>query len=154
MLKKYTRTEIRNRILSYCAKQERCHFEVETKLKDYGASYSESQELIAYLIEHNFLNEGRYAELYVRSKFNQKGWGWHKIETGLKQKRVYSTCIGLAKKQLDPEEYRAKAESILSRKWSSIKANSIFEKRKKASQYLHQKGYEFELVQELLKGYD
>jgi len=35
-------------------------------------------EYISWLTENNYVHEGRFAEIYVRSKFNQKHWGRQK----------------------------------------------------------------------------
>ena len=51
--RKFTKDEARQKIMSYCVMQERCHFEVEEKLKSWSIPYSISIDLISHLIEYN-----------------------------------------------------------------------------------------------------
>ena len=148
--KKYSLSEIRSKILNYCAKQERCHSDVRRKLLDYGTDYSSVDELISYLIEHGFLNESRFANLYCRSKFNQNSWGWNKIKKGLIEKKISEPCIAIAKKEIDETEYRTQAVLLIEKKLNSYSIGNIFEKRQKVLNYMLQKGYEYKLVQEII----
>lgn len=147
---KYDLREARRRILSYCAKQERCHKEVEDKLHSWGLSSSTINDLISYLIEHNFLDEGRYASLYVRSKFNQNSWGWIKIRQGLKQKNILDNCIQIAYQELDLSEYKLKAKKLMIQKRESLAGNK-FEVRSKLFRYLMQKGFERDIINRVYK---
>ena len=82
---------------SYCAYQERCHWEVERKFKEWNIDSELHDDLLSELIQQNFLNEERYAQSYVRGKVNIKKWGAYKIKMELKARQVsdYSINKGL-----------------------------------------------------------
>ena len=63
------------KLQAYCAYQERCHSEVESKLYQLGIFGDAADAIIAQLIEDNFLNEERFAIAYARGKFQMKSWG-------------------------------------------------------------------------------
>ena len=80
--------EIKAKIQSFCAYQERCQKEVREKLKSLHTNSLEAEQIIAELIEENFLNEQRFASAFARGKFRIKKWGRKKIESKLKFKEV------------------------------------------------------------------
>lgn len=154
MKKKYSLKEIRLKILGYCAKQERCHKDVRSKLLEYGTRGDEVDELIAYLIENNFLNEGRFACLYARSKFNQNNWGRTKIKQGLKQRFISEYCIKEALLEIDEGEYLTTAKLLMDKKRSLISEKNPLVIKQKLTSYMVQKGYEYNLVAELMRTND
>jgi regulatory protein len=73
-MKVYSIKDARNKIEHYCAYQERCHTEVEQKLRTMKMDSEEIDEIIAHLIGSNFLNE-RFACSFARGKHRIKQWG-------------------------------------------------------------------------------
>jgi hypothetical protein len=69
----YSIKDARNKIEHYCAYQERCHTEVERK-RTMKMDSEEIDEIIAHLINDNFLNEERFA-CFARGKHRIKQWG-------------------------------------------------------------------------------
>lgn len=148
--KKYSLKEARSKILAYCAKKECSHQDVRNKLKEWQVHYEHVEELIGYLIEHNFLNESRFACLYTRSKFNQKSWGWVKIRRELQRKNISDYCVNEAYQELDRSEYLSKLESLMIKK-KEFYSGSKIEVKGKVFKYLVQKGYEYNLITDKYK---
>jgi regulatory protein len=80
----YSIKDARNKIEHYCAYQERCHTEVEQKLRTMKMDSEEIDEIIAHLIGSNFLNEERFACSFARGKHRIKQWGKIRITNELK----------------------------------------------------------------------
>jgi len=53
----YTLDEAKKKIARYCAYQERCHKEVNDKLREMGMIPAAIDQIISELITNNFLNE-------------------------------------------------------------------------------------------------
>src|ERR1700744_6284152 len=77
----------------YCAYQERCHSEVKEKLYSIGLRKNDVEELMATLVEENYLNEERFAVQFAGGRFRIKHWGKVKIKFELKKKQVSDYCI-------------------------------------------------------------
>ncbi|HHL53357.1 MAG TPA: regulatory protein RecX [Flammeovirgaceae bacterium] len=137
--------KIKARIMRYCAYRERAHSEVRQKLYEYGLRSEAVEELMAWLITENFLNEERYAITYAGSKFRQKQWGRIKIQQQLQQKGVSDYCINKALQEIDEDEYLATINRLIEKKMA-IKADNIYEKRHKIARFLIGKGFEPEKV--------
>jgi regulatory protein len=105
--KQLTKEQALQKLKHYCAYQERCHSEVKEKLYSLGVWKKDHDEIIASLIEENYLNEVRFAIAYAGGKLRVKQWGRVKIRYELKQKQVSDYCIKKALKQIHEEAYMA-----------------------------------------------
>lgn len=83
-----TTSEALSKLQNYCAYQERSPFEVGRKLDLLKLPRPRQEEVIATLMEGNFLDEYRFAEAYTRGKLHQKHWAPRKIKIGLRQHRI------------------------------------------------------------------
>ncbi|TCC99873.1 regulatory protein RecX [Pedobacter psychroterrae] len=138
----------------YCAYQERSQQEVRNKLYEWGLWSSDVEELIAELIQTNFLNEERFAMAYVSGKFNIKKWGKIKIKQGLKLKRVPDKMILNALKSINYDNYLNTIKLAAEKKLNVITEKDPYKKRYKLVSYLLSKGFENDLITEVLKDND
>jgi regulatory protein len=138
----------------YCAYQERAQQEVRTKLYDWGLYPKDVEQIISNLIENNFLNEERFARTYARSKFNQKAWGRIKIKQALKFKKIPDKLIQKALKEIDGDEYITKLSQIIKKKDAVLIEKDAYKRRYKLQQYAMSRGYESDLIADILKGGD
>ncbi|MGV4529915.1 regulatory protein RecX [Ornithobacterium rhinotracheale] len=148
--KSYTIAEIKEKMARYCAYQDRCHWEVEQKLKEFFLIPEAKDEVILTLMQHNFLNEERFAHSFVRGKFNQKQWGRLKITQELKKRNIGTRLINEALKQIDNQDYLKTLTDLMEKKADHITYKNEYDKRTKLTRYLMQKGYEYELIKEYL----
>lgn len=142
----YTIKEGKSRGAKYCSLQERSQQQVRDKLYDWGLYGDDVEEVISWLISEDFINEERFAESYVRGHFNLKKWGRIKIKQGLEQKKISDYCIKTGMKQIDNEDYQNTINSLLEKKWKTLKESNLYIKKQKAVRYLLQKGYEADLI--------
>ena len=138
------------KLKTYCAYQERCHQEVREKGYKLGLYKSEVENAILNLIQEDFLNEQRYAEAYVSGKFRIKKWGRVKITQHLKQKRISEYCIKKGLAEINEKEYLETINYWIDRKLSESKEKDEFKKKGKVATFVIQKGFEPNLVWEVL----
>jgi len=138
----------------YCAYQERSQQEVRNKLYEWGLWSADVEELIAELIQTNFLNEERFAMAYVSGKFNIKKWGKIKIKQGLKLKRVPDKMILNALKSINYDNYLNTIKLTAEKKLNVIIEKDPYKKRYKLISYLLSKGFENDLITEVLRDND
>ena len=144
--KQLTKEEAFQKLKHYCAYQERCHSEVKEKLYNLGIWKKEHDEIIAKLIEDNYLNEERFAIAFAGGRFRIKKWGRTKIKYELKHKQVSEYCIKKALKQIDEEDYLKVLGKLVKEKFASLRSDQPLTRKKKTIAYLQQKGYEYELI--------
>ena len=135
----------------YCAYQERSHAEVKKKLYGFGLYKNEVEILLSQLIEENYLNEERFAIAFAGGKFRIKQWGKTKIKYELKMRQIGDYNIKKALSQIEEEDYLKTLQKLAAEKLATLKSEkNIFIRKSKLQNYLVGKGYEFNLIGEIL----
>ncbi len=142
------------KLAAFCAYQERCYQEIYAKLEEWKIEQDDHYAIVTLLEEENFLNEKRFAESYTRGKFSYKKWGKRKIRYGLLQKDISEKMIQDAfLSEIKEEEYFSTLTELLEKKWADLVENEEdnFKRKQKSTNYALQKGYENELIREILE---
>lgn len=146
-----TKEQALQKIKHYCGYQERCHAEVKEKLYSFGLWKKDVEALISQLIEENYLNEERFAQLFAGGKFRMKHWGRIKIRYELKQKHISDYCIKKGLREIDEDDYKKALQKLAAAKWKTLKSEkNVFVKKNKTMSFLLQKGYEAPLASEAI----
>jgi len=138
--------EVVQKLEYYCSYQERCHVEVVEKLFGFAISELEKNQIIVHLIEHNFLNEERFAQIFTISKFHQKKWGKIRIKNELRARKISDYLVTKALKELPVDEYETTFHLLAEKQWETITEKNTLKKRKKFCDYLLRKGWESDWV--------
>jgi len=146
----YTLEEAKRSLERYCAYQDRCHQEIERKLKDMRM-IPEARELIfLHLMEHDFLNEERFARSFARGKFRIKQWGRKRIERELKQRDISAFNVKAGLSEIPSEAYEKTFLEVSRKRFYGVHEPDRYKKRKKVADYLLRKGFESHKVYEVL----
>lgn len=134
-----TTYEALQKLRRYCTYQERSPFEVYRKLGLLGLPKDRHEEVIASLMEENFLDECRFAEAYCQGKLNQKYWAPYRISIGLREHRIPKVTIDRIFNKI-PQKRVEENALYLTNRWFSSKTK---EQLKAAMQ---RRGYSFEMI--------
>ena len=134
-----------NKLEKYCSFSEKCKSDIIKKLYDWKI-YNNQNEIINHLIQHNYINESRYALLYCMGKFNSRKWGKIKISNHLKKKGIKEKDINESIKKISETKYINVLSNLIIKKSQEIKEIDIFKKKSKIARYLYQKGFESNLI--------
>ena len=144
--KSYSVEEAQRKLEQYCSYQERCHEEVIQKLKSLNMIPQAIDVIINHLIQHNFLNEERFACSFARGKHRIKHWGKSRIVQELKVRGISKFNIDNALKEIDPDEYLSSFNDLAEKQWVSVPEKNLLIKKKKVADFLLRKGWETNLV--------
>ncbi len=150
--KKYTPAQAFLKAQLYCAYQERYQQEVRDKLYEWGLYPEAVENLIAQLITENFLNEERFAKAYAGGKFRIKKWGRIKIKLELKKRKLSEYCIRKGMQEIEEEAYMQTLKMLVEKKSKEITDKKLSIKNLKIARYLASKGFEQDLIWQVLKG--
>ncbi|MBQ7985401.1 MAG: regulatory protein RecX [Bacteroidales bacterium] len=134
---------------TYCAKQEKCRKEVRDKLVKQGLSKEDAVWVAEQLVKENYINEQRYADLYVQSKINQNRWGRIKIKRMLLSMGIPVDCINKACSKIDEQQYKKVLEYLFTRKLSSLKVEDDYQRKYRLRYFLSSHGFENDLIEEV-----
>jgi regulatory protein len=154
--KTYTLKEATAKLEFYCAYQERCHKEVNQKLREMRMIPEAVDIIILHLLKYNFLNETRFTQAYARGKFNHKKWGKQRIVRELRYRDISKYNIDLGLKEITDEDYENTFNELSEKRYFQLSTeNNLQKKRKKLADYLLYRGWEsflvYDKVREMIK---
>ncbi|WP_430906183.1 regulatory protein RecX [Maribacter sp. 2-571] len=132
----------------FCAYQDRCHKETLQKLRELRMIPEAIDQIMAHLIQENYLNEERFAKSFAQGKFNIKKWGKNRIVNELKQRNISVYNIKSALAEIDENAYLATFNNLAEKRVATLKNGTGQQRRKKLVDYLLYRGWEPQLVYE------
>lgn len=136
--------------MALCSRREYCTEDVLSKLKSWGLDEISAGKIIESLINENFLNETRYSSAFVRDKFNYNKWGKVKISSHLRIKKIPVAVIKSALDNIEDELYRKTLKDLLASHRKSIKSKNQYELKGKLLRFGLSRGFESNLLYDLL----
>ncbi|AZB11840.1 RecX family transcriptional regulator [Chryseobacterium sp. G0162] len=136
-------------MVSYCVYQDRCHAEVEQKMREFLLIEEAKEEIILYLMKENYLNEERFTRSYIRGKFYIKHWGRNKIRMNLKQKQISEKLISMCFDEIYEDDYIKTITRIYEDYSSKQKGLQEYQKKVKTIKYLMSRGFEYEKINDI-----
>lgn len=138
------------RTTALCASSEHCCHDIEEKLRKWGASSQETDEIIDYLLDEKYIDEERFSRAYAKDKMRYNHWGRLKIDQGLRLLFISAPLRKQALEELSEEEYREILLSILQTKARSVKAKNNYERNTKLIRFALGRGFEMSLILECI----
>lgn len=147
--KLFTFKETKQKLADYCVYQDRCHQEVEQKMREYVLIPEAKDEILLYLMQENYLNEERFTRSYIRGKFYMKSWGKNKIRNHLKFKGISSKLIDSCWDEIDENDYQKTLERVWEKYYATLKGLKDYQKNMKTTKYLMTRGFEYSEILKL-----
>ena len=149
--KSLTVDEIQRKLELYCVYQDRCHKEVEQKMREYQLIPEARELILLSLMKENFLNEERFSKSYARGKFRIKSWGKQRIVRELKFRDISDYNIKTALKEIEEAAYLETIYRITENRNAVISEPNLSKRKKKLIDFLMRKGFENELIYKVVK---
>ena len=151
--KSYTFEEIKQKMVNYCVYQDRCHQEVEQKMRDFLLIPEAKDEIFLFLMKENYLNEERFTRSYIRGKFNIKHWGKNKIKNHLKFKGISEKLIVKCFDEIDDTDYRKTLHKLYENYYDKQKGLKEYQKKSKTIKYVMGRGFEYAEIEEMIQDF-
>lgn len=152
--KSYTFLEIKQKMANYCVYQDRCHQEVEQKMRDFLLIPEAKEEILLFLMKENYLNEERFTRSYIRGKFYIKSWGRNKIRNHLKFKGITEKLITQSFNEIKEEDYEKTLKKIYVNYHDQLPGLQAYQKRSKTIKYLLGRGFEYQNITNAIEDLD
>ncbi|MDO3426259.1 regulatory protein RecX [Chryseobacterium sp. APV1] len=144
--KSFTFDEIKLKLVNYCVYQDRCHAEVEQKMREFLLIDEAKEEIMLYLMKENYLNEERFTRSYIRGKFYIKHWGKTKIKIHLKQKQISDKLISTCFDEIHEDDYEKTIRKIYQDYYDKQSGLKDYQRKAKTIKYLISRGFEYEKI--------
>jgi regulatory protein len=139
-----------SKAMSLCSGREFCCDDIRKKLQLWGVGIDDGEKIINILVEEKFLNESRYATAFTRDKFKYNKWGKVKIAFQLKSKKIPSDIIKSALDSINNNVYKESLKDLIESHRRTIKAKNQYDLKAKLLRYGLSKGFESNLLYDLL----
>ncbi len=145
-------------LMALCAKAERSSGDALRLMRGWGVSEAEQQEVLRRLIEERFIDDERYATLFVREKTKLNGWGVYRLRTALYNKGIAREVVDEKIAELDREGLKERLTTLIAKRAATTKYTTKYQLRDKLIRYGASLGYDFEMVSDVvherIKGLD
>ena len=107
-------------------------------------------QVISYLIENRYVDDERFARLFIQDKIRFNRWGPKKIEQALWMKHVDERVYREQLEAVSDEQWQEALQPLLESKRKSIHASSPYEQRAKLIRYAMGRGFTMDQIQQCL----
>ena len=149
-----TADEVLYKLAAKCSMSEQCLSDIETKLAKYDLTDEEKTRILRHLVEEKYIDDGRYAEAYVRDKYRFNKWGRIKIAQGLRMKGIDRETINTAMETIDEAEYLDILRGLIQSKRRSTKGKNDYEVNGKLIRFATGRGFEFSAIRQCINNVD
>ena len=152
--KPITEQEALQKLSALCARAEHSSGEMLEKMRRWQLSEDARERVLDRLIDEKFVDDERFARLFVREKIRFDRWGRRKIEQALYQKGVASDISHRVLDEVDDEAYVAELKKLIAAKRRSVQAESEYELRAKLTKYALGRGFGYNVIRQCIDGAD
>uniref|UniRef100_UPI00402952C4 regulatory protein RecX n=1 Tax=Prevotella sp. TaxID=59823 RepID=UPI00402952C4 len=152
--KPITEQEALQKLSALCARAEHSSGEMLEKMRRWQLSEDAREWVLDRLIDEKFVDDERFARLFVREKIRFDRWGRRKIEQALYQKGVASDISRRVLDEVDDEAYVAELKNLIAAKRRSVQAESDYEMRAKLTKYALGRGFGYNVIRQCIDGAD
>ena len=149
-----TEQEALLKLSALCARAEHSSGEMLEKMRRWQLPDDARERVLDRLIDEQFVDDERFARLFVREKIRFDHWGRRKIEQALYLKGVDSSISRRVLDEVDDEAYVAELKKLLATKRRSVKAENDYELRQKLTKYALGRGFGYEVIRLCIDGAD
>jgi regulatory protein len=136
--------------MDLCSRQEKCRSEIREKLVKLNLPGGHVEKILQTLKKEGFIDESRYAGMFVREKLRINRWGKIKIRYMLSAKQISEEIITEAINGIDDLHYLEILKEELTKKSRQIKDSDPFVIRNKLARFGQQRGFESRLIFQVL----
>ncbi|MDR1758033.1 MAG: recombination regulator RecX [Bacteroidales bacterium] len=141
--------EVQRKVEHFCLFQERTEKQVRTKIRSFGVSEQEENQILTSLKEERFFDDEHFAEYYVFSKLRGRHWGRLKIKYALMEKGIAVPQISEALQKIDEDEYIAILQKAILGRLQTLKGKQDI--YNKLCRFLQARGFEMPLIVEYVR---
>ena len=143
---------IKQRAFRYLGRRQHSTSELRMKLKQKGYETELINQVLDDLKQKNYLNDTKFAEMFVEEKIKLKLWGEQKLRGELIKRGIKSEIISdVLRNKITDEDKLNNALIIASRKYDTLRIRYLDKDviKKKLITFLNSRGYNYDVIKEV-----
>lgn len=154
-MKELTEKEVLSRLQTLCARSEHCSHEMREKMMRWGVSSDVQDKIVDRLIDDKFIDDERFARVFISDKLRFNHWGRRKIEQALFQKRIPKQISQPILNEITDQEYIEQLLPLIKSKRKSLSSvEDDYELRQRLVRFALQRGFTFDVIRQVIDGAD
>jgi regulatory protein len=143
---------IKQRAFRYLGRRQHSTSELRIKLKQKGYETELINQVLDDLKNKNYLDDTKFAEMFVEEKMKLKLWSEQKLRSELIKRGIKSEIISDVLRNLIPDEDKLNnAMIIASKKYDALKNRNVEKDviKRKLITFLNSRGYNYDVIKEV-----
>lgn len=154
-MKELTEKEVLSRLQTLCARCEHCSHEMREKMMRWGVASDVQDKIVDRLIDDKFIDDERFARVFISDKLRFNHWGRRKIEQALFQKRIPKQISQPILNEITDQEYIERLLPLIKSKRKSLSSvEDDYELRQRLVRFALQRGFTFDVIRQVIDGAD
>lgn len=154
-MKELTEKEVLSRLQTLCARSEHCSHEMREKMMRWGVASDVQDKIVDRLIDDKFIDDERFARVFISDKLRFNHWGRRKIEQALFQKRIPKQISQPILNEITDQEYIEQLLPLIKSKRKSLSSvEDDYELRQRLVRFALQRGFTFDVIRHVIDGAD
>ena len=137
-------------LAALCAQAEHCQWEMLEKMRRWEVPEEAQARVMQRLVKERYVDDGRYAQAFVKDKIRYNKWGRRKVDQALWQKHIDEDIRKHVLDEVDDDEYLSVLRPLLKQKRKSTKANSDYELNQKLMRFALGRGFTFDIIRQCI----
>ena len=142
--------EVLLKLTALCARGEHCQHDMLEKMSRWGVDEAIQASVMAYLTDHHYVDDERYARAYVNDKIKYNHWGRRKVEQGLWQKHIDPSLQQRVLDDIDDSLYVDILRPLLQQKRRTTRADSDYELNQKLMKFALSRGFTYDIIRQCI----
>lgn len=148
------KTRAYNQSISLLAHRDRTIYEMYTYLSEKGYPEVIVEDVINQLIDLGYLNDMRYIENYCYGNIKGKRYGIRRVKQNLKSKGIKEILLDKIPDFFSTQDQIECCDVLFKKKMNTYRGYSNMQKRHKISEFLMRKGYEYDMIRNVMSSYN
>ena len=144
--KPITEQEALQKLAALCARAEHSSGEMLEKMRRWQLPDDARERVLDRLIDEKFVDDERFARLFVREKIRFDRWGRRKIEQALYAKGVDQDISAAVLDEVDDEEWTEALRPLLASKRRTVKGANDYERNGKLIRFAMSRGFGMDII--------
>ena len=145
--KTVSEAEALQKLSALCARSEHSSGEMREKMRRWAMPADAVERVVERLRDERFVDDERFARLFVRDKMRFDRWGSRKIEQSLRMKGVAQGIIGGVLAEIPADDYVEILRPLLAAKRRTVKAATDYELNAKLMRFAMGRGFTMDVIQ-------
>jgi regulatory protein len=145
---------IRQRAFRYLGRRQHSTSELRIKLKQKGYETELINQVLDDLKQKNYLDDTKFAEMFVEEKIKLKLWGEQKLRSELIKRGINSEIISdILRNKITDEDKLNNAMIIASKKYNTLRNRNLDNDviKRMLISFLNSRGYNYDVIKEVFE---